>query len=157
MTDELLPCPFCGGEAEELIQSSRPTIRCKNSTKPVAGCGVRPEVWAFERGEAIKHWNARAEACHRGEYCDMTVAYMAGQASNRPEWRGIKTAPKATKAIMVFCADRVNTYIVTWGQSDFYEDRRECWKHFGGHRDLDEVPTHWRPLPANPKHNPKGE
>jgi hypothetical protein len=59
------------------------------------------------------------------------------------EWQPIETAPKSSKAILVHCGDRRNTYAVTWFR--LYEG----WAIFGGGA-LNEKPTHWMPLPAPP-------
>lgn len=55
MSDELKPCPFCGGEAEMREGSStKPYIRCKR-------CGCRTGSSRY-RGNLAKAWNARADA-----------------------------------------------------------------------------------------------
>lgn len=68
MSDELKPCPFCGGEAEMREGSStKPYIRCKR-------CGCRTGSSRY-RGNLAKAWNARADvtdgqfatAVHDGE------------------------------------------------------------------------------------------
>ena len=59
------------------------------------------------------------------------------------EWKPIETAPRTSKAILVWCPERKNIYIVCW----FDE-----WQHFcGTGRTLNETPTHWMPLPEPPK------
>ena len=58
-------------------------------------------------------------------------------------WQPIETAPKSSKAILVHCGDRRNTYTVTWFR--LYEG----WAILGGGA-LNEKPTHWMPLPAPP-------
>lgn len=58
-------------------------------------------------------------------------------------WRAIESAPKTSRAILVHCPERQNTYAVCW--------LRDHWEFFGGAgRELTETPTHWRPLPAPP-------
>jgi hypothetical protein len=59
-------------------------------------------------------------------------------------WRDIATAPQTSSAILVWCAERRNTFTVSYS---FYDAR---WIHFGGRGFLDEIPTHWMPLPSPP-------
>jgi hypothetical protein len=74
-------------------------------------------------------------------------AYGAGQG-DAVAWQDISSAPKERRAILVWCADRKNTYVVTWGQ---IEDERWGWMHFcSGHPALSEEPTYWMPLPPPP-------
>lgn len=57
-TYDLLPCPFCGGEAEFRDGSStKPYIRCKS-------CGCR--TWgSYAYDNLVAAWNRRAErTCH---------------------------------------------------------------------------------------------
>jgi Lar family restriction alleviation protein len=59
MSDELKPCPFCGGKAELRIRDvNMPKefqVRCNGFT-----CKVRPETDLFiEREDAIAAWNKR--------------------------------------------------------------------------------------------------
>lgn len=56
-------------------------------------------------------------------------------------WQSIETAPRDSKARLVWCPDRQNTYAATR-----YKDK---WCIFGGGV-LHEVPTHWMPLPTPP-------
>jgi len=65
-----------------------------------------------------------------------------------PEWLPIETAPKTSKAILVYCADRKNVYTASWGKVGGFL-QADGWRHFGG-GDMVETPTHWRPLPAAP-------
>lgn len=62
MSDELKPCPFCGGEAvleidHDTIQPDAPIdwkrVRCNN-------CNIRT-TWRKSEAEAIEAWNRRAE------------------------------------------------------------------------------------------------
>lgn len=58
-------------------------------------------------------------------------------------WQPIETAPDASEAILVWCPDRLNMYLVTW---------QGMWCHFGpGFHTLQETPTHWVPLPEPPE------
>ena len=51
MSEELKPCPFCGGEAE-IFESAICQIRCSN-------CNAR-SCWNT-KDKAIEAWNRRAE------------------------------------------------------------------------------------------------
>lgn len=56
MTDELKPCPFCGGEAKiERYDSSLTYVKCANSKCPVDPCTMS----CRSREQAIKIWNTR--------------------------------------------------------------------------------------------------
>jgi len=67
------------------------------------------------------------------------------------EWQDISSAPKTSKAIMVYCADRQNIYIVSWGKHGGFTGI-QGWKIFGSNWDLSyEEPTHWKPLPSPPR------
>ena len=70
-------------------------------------------------------------------------------------WQDISTAPLTSKARLVWCPAYRNMYIVSWIVP--LDDRAQpdpdngFWSHFGGGgRPLNEVPTHWMPLPADP-------
>ncbi len=50
---ELLPCPFCGGEAKYHGSEDMVRIECK-------ACGANPSGWWDETEDAVKEWNQRA-------------------------------------------------------------------------------------------------
>lgn len=56
---KLLPCPFCGGEANvvKVWQLTMPSFSagCKNSEN----CRVSPYVYSSTRKDAIERWNIR--------------------------------------------------------------------------------------------------
>ena len=59
MTDELKPCPFCGGEATCIENGSHSTaweIGCYNGQ-----CAAKPSVWEPRKEVAITAWNIRAD------------------------------------------------------------------------------------------------
>lgn len=75
------------------------------------------------------------------------------QLVEQTEWRDMSSAPKETKAILVYCADRMNVYVVSWGKRNGFIGGMG-WKHFGGDGDLSyEKATHWMPLPQLPKND----
>lgn len=59
MTEELLPCPFCGGEAKEMNEHSLIKFGCdKCDIKPHSYYQVSFPQW---RDDAIAEWNTRAQ------------------------------------------------------------------------------------------------
>ncbi len=55
---ELMPCPFCGGEAGSCPDPNHSTgwdIGCFNGA-----CEIEPHVWAVHRSTAEMQWNTRA-------------------------------------------------------------------------------------------------
>ena len=64
-----------------------------------------------------------------------------------PQWLPIETAPRNSKARLVWCQERRNTYAVNWYGNDWYI--------FGAcHLMLQETATHWMPLPPPPSDKP---
>jgi Lar family restriction alleviation protein len=59
MSDDLKPCPFCGGEPfsfEDYGHSTAWEVGCSN-----AQCRVEPHVWEKTKDEAIASWNTRTK------------------------------------------------------------------------------------------------
>ena len=79
----------------------------------------------------------------------MTDAVAALEAGG---WLPIASAPKSSKTIIVYCAERKNTYTVTWWRDEEFPWSGK-WKHSHGDY-LSETPTHWMPLPTPPKEAP---
>ena len=72
------------------------------------------------------------------------VALAAPPTAQAEGWRDIATAPKDSKARLVWCPERKNIYAVTWLV-------KKGWVVFGGRLlTEDEQPTHWMPLPPPP-------
>lgn len=57
MSDELKPCPFCGGEAHQMKMGWPHRVYCEDCGAMVTGKGF---VWEGETDAAVR-WNARAE------------------------------------------------------------------------------------------------
>ena len=56
---ELLPCPFCGGEAASVPDPNHSTgwdVGCFSGT-----CEIEPHVWAVHHTTAIDQWNRRTD------------------------------------------------------------------------------------------------
>lgn len=69
-----------------------------------------------------------------------------GDEMSHCEWKPIEEAPKTRTAILVWCPERKNTYMVTW--DDRYDGE---WRTFGGFTTLGEYPSHWMPVPPPPE------
>ena len=54
MSGRLLPCPFCGGEAEYHGECDMVAVRCSN-------CGAGTSGWWDEPEEAAEEWNRRPD------------------------------------------------------------------------------------------------
>lgn len=87
MSDELKPCPFCGGEAK--IESTSDQmghlvltgyiVRCSQ-----CWCAPKPNNYDGNRQNAIDRWNARAErTCHR------VVEVPAERGGGQPALRAV--------------------------------------------------------------------
>ena len=68
------------------------------------------------------------------------------------EWQPIETAPKDSKARLVWCPENMCIYCVSWRDGfDCEYDDEKGWTVFGGGwRDVIQRPTHWMPLPTPP-------
>ena len=51
-TEELKPCPFCGGEATVRKKNSRWRVECRK-------CSMRSVKWYYSESKAITAWNTR--------------------------------------------------------------------------------------------------
>jgi len=60
MSEELKPCPFCGGPAELRKTPNMYMVECAN-----AGCGSNPDVLQILKQDAIAAWNCRAPVAAR--------------------------------------------------------------------------------------------
>lgn len=65
-------------------------------------------------------------------------------------WQPIETAPKTSRAILIFVPHNQCIYCVTWRKTDDPAER-EGWVVFGaGWRDHIQGASHWQPLPEPP-------
>lgn len=70
MTDELLPCPFCGGQAECIRNDIGVFVGCFNEDCPIGpATSTYVDGYATE-AEAIAAWNSRAERTCRNTQND---------------------------------------------------------------------------------------
>lgn len=132
MSEELLPCSFCGEAAEiqyaEHVTRTTWWIVCRN-TKCVVYVALRALP---SKDEAIAGWNARAS-----------------------QWRDIETAPKDGTHIMACRGPFTSNW--TFAQAPAYvchwwnNPGEEGWYLSSG--DSGQIswhPTHWQPLPQPP-------
>lgn len=59
MSNELKPCPFCGGEAKILIHTFHALPLPSNVQVGCTKCGCRTDPWYGTKREAIDAWNTR--------------------------------------------------------------------------------------------------
>lgn len=123
-TEELKPCPFCGGEPETLVSGDDVDLWAYVSCSICDAQGK--EVYFSDGGRTAKqvaaeYWNNRAN-----------------------EWQPIETAPKDASRILIY-DDEFGRGIVYWHLN------RKCWcSDEDSILDYWE-PTHWQPLPEVPK------
>lgn len=74
---------------------------------------------------------------------------MTNDQLDELDWQPIETHDGGRGAVLVWCAERRNTYTAIWRDDEWRGD--PGWFHFAGPADrLRETPTHWMPLPAAP-------
>lgn len=150
MGEELKPCPFCGGEAEEWevstysIDSSYDMFGCRS-------CGI-----GFDTGkdaENVKLWNTRPEAdtsqvrcaectCEKGgNNCD----WIKSKSDTVTGWQDISTAPNREDVLLYQDGWAINPVIVGRRHGDVWLS--DCFEI----NDPDQRPTHWRSLPPTPE------
>jgi Lar family restriction alleviation protein len=131
---ELLPCPFCGEEAE-ISEYTALGAGITTCTVTCVECGAATDIFlAEEKGQAIAAWNRRA-------------ALSAPQESG---WQAIDTAPKDGTEIDVWAEPnaiyRKLNFLPCRMPHVRWMTRYERWSGMAeGY-----VPTHWRPLPPPP-------
>lgn len=143
MTQNLKPCPFCGGEAEIRTYGSKGTglkyIRCTDCHAATASYLTKKEVLAA--------WNTRVA----------------------PQWLPIESAPR-DKTVLLTNGDFVATGrwhdggnrhpFEKWDGTSMGAHLPWCnyWASADGVVPFSKnQPTHWMPLPAPPQHEPEKE
>jgi hypothetical protein len=109
LVSELLPCPFCGGNAKigpehpELDGDAWTQVYCAN-----AECPFDPSVECFEDGHkesAIRIWNTRASMLEQaGDAVSEPVAWMSsgGDVSRSKLWCDERTGPNSMGPIPLY-------------------------------------------------------
>jgi hypothetical protein len=114
------------------------------------------------------------DALHRCECCDCSAEYEAAADATiayirqHDDWQPIETAPRDGTHIFIFRDGWECAPVAFWGDGEecagwcFEDDsvyvRGAAQEGFlGWQEDIDDdaMPTHWRPLPAPPKEQPK--
>jgi len=144
-TATLLPCPFCGSEADHAALDKGPykyVVRCLD-------CAARVQT-VGDKDDAFRYWNTRTPQC------DVRTA---------TDWKPIETAPLDGSEILILTAiGATQARFAPGGWSDHHEGREyygpvwvccddkwqieieDCGKD-GMHHGM---ATHWMPLPAAP-------
>lgn len=122
--------------------------------------GRSEEQHAHAMGESMEQWE-KADELVNSSVCDLEC--QVAQAEQRAEaaearvaWQPIETAPKDSKAILVWCPENLCCYAVSCGGvTDKYLGH---WVIFGGaFSRLCHEPTHWMPLPSPPTQEQRHE
>ena len=128
-------------------------------------CGYGQLWWIVFGPEDIAESTGYEDKEEAEDICeDLNRAFAKGQADALRElqqlrqrlsevegerWIPVQEAmPPDTKTVLVWCPERKNTYSANWVVP--------FWCHFAdnGNRKVEQVITHWRPLPAPPKVKP---
>lgn len=109
MSDDLKPCPFCGGKASKTPDPSHSTgweVGCFSGK-----CDVEPHVWAVHLETAMMQWNTRADKDRieqlereRDEYFGLFVHW-------RKEADDLTEQLKAAEAKLANAVDMMNSLI----------------------------------------------
>lgn len=92
MTEELKPCPFCGGEAALIIPSELVEADCADIYVSCEECEAEsqhvvvemrdrtPDLWPCERRDAIAAWNTRLSHSAEKEALIEALEKIAGRS-----------------------------------------------------------------------------
>lgn len=141
MTSELKPCPFCGGEAEHILDNiySNDPKRIHATWVQCTKCGsdgkhIVDRHDNDHRSEAIKAWNTRTQPPALSE--------------PKEEWRDIESAPKDGTEIWGYWEHLPNKWqgVV----KAFFDDGEDLIWLGNDWGSINATPTHWMPLPNPP-------
>lgn len=171
-TQELLPCPFCCGEAKLEYQRGDAgntwAVICTGKKECPLYCHRPYTVCTKE--QAIAFWNTR-HTTHQPEskellewinefskgvtnlnlleLLDHCKAFIEN-VQKGSEWLPIETAPKDGTAFLAFAetCPEYGVQVIYWGVPN-YEDKKQ-WMSDGCSLKSSNILTHWQPLPAIP-------
>ena len=171
MSDTLMPCPFCGGEAQWISGGEK----CWWSE--CLSCCAQSDAKAT-KADAIAAWSRRAEPATpdrerleaaiatarrwvlpSGGSTDWikTLADFAEASFTADQWQTIESAPKDAKPVLLAVEHRDGTRLVGEAYWSHHDDGAWWWanENWG---DYNSEPIHmrftilaWRPLPAPPE------
>lgn len=162
MSDRLLPCPFCGGEATEW-HSDNGSVSCDNDECPL-----------IVEAESAEAWNRRASRAEEGPYelhrdehgfadsidrgGEVLVHLRAGTEKTEAHAQALVDALNRRASRWVPVTERLpeaaERVLVSWRGCEWplvaYWSLR-AWHWDDGREIAPPLPTHWRELPAPPE------
>lgn len=141
---DLLPCPFCGGNAE---------LDTRRSYRKIGSGDLDDAVAVYCLECTADHMACRAD--HIGLTTDDLVDMVSAAWNRRAPiagWRDMKDAPKDGTRILLGCfatelRERLGHTAVDYWHSLIAGDNFDGWGRFNA---AVWPPTHWMPLPAAP-------
>ena len=98
MSDDLKPCPFCGGEAELCGMVGTRYIRCTS-------CGCDGPIFQDTKKEAVESWNTRSDRIEELEAKLAKAEWLLVDATVQLEEGKIKTRRNRAALIRQFLAE----------------------------------------------------
>ena len=126
MSEELKPCPFCGGEATTGYFAEEFVVECPNCEFEVSTYDDGPDDPSLK---GVAHWNQRA-----------------------PAWQDMSTAPKDGRLVLAAHEkpEFQNACVVYWESGPHSMNIKPHWRT-SLHEAMGENRfTHWMPLPEPP-------